>query len=177
MIDRAPAFSTTLTRSNCVAFSTLVLPISTIPLDFHPSPWSGMQGLCVKPSISLPWSTLIHVAIRSYTHTSCYSEISLSFLYIYMAVPSRSPLFPVFLPSRPASAITWPLTSQETHGEPSRFDFFARSSHLRLPTRVSKCGATDVTSCPAATMVLRILLRYASNDRCRNRVRPENTLL
>jgi hypothetical protein len=37
-----------------------------------------------------------------------------------------------------------------------------RSSHFLFPTRVSKCGATEVTSCPAVSMVLRILLRYAS---------------
>jgi len=63
------------------------------------------------------------------------------------------------------------------YGEESRFDLFDRSSHLRLPTRVSKWGAIVLWSWPAATIVLRILFRYASKDLCRNRVRPENTLL
>jgi len=50
------------------------------------------------------------------------------------------------------------------------------SIHLRLPTRVSRCGAELATSVPAASMLLRILLRYASKARCRNIVRPAKTL-
>lgn len=45
------------------------------------------------------------------------------------------------------------------HGVLARFDFRLFSSHFRLPTLASKCGATVVTSWPPATMVLRILLR------------------
>jgi hypothetical protein len=36
---------------------------------------------------------------------------------------------------------------------------FECSNHLRLPTRVSKCGAMVDTSWPAVIIVLRILLR------------------
>jgi len=53
---------------------------------------------------------------------------------------------------------------------PPRFPFPLLSFHLLFPTLVSKCGATVETSVPdvldeVASMVLRILLRYASTVR------------
>lgn len=39
------------------------------------------------------------------------------------------------------------------------FDRRFRSSHFRLPTRVSRCGASAVASCPFAIKAQRILLR------------------
>ena len=48
-------------------------------------------------------------------------------------------------------------------GDVPRRAIFSRSSHRRLPIRVSKCGET-LPSCPAVIIVLRILLRYASTN-------------
>jgi hypothetical protein len=39
------------------------------------------------------------------------------------------------------------------------------SFHLRLPTRVSRCDGMTLLSCPAVTIMLLCLFRYASTDR------------
>jgi hypothetical protein len=39
------------------------------------------------------------------------------------------------------------------------------SFHLRLPTRVSRCDGMALLSCPAVTIILLCLFRYASTDR------------
>lgn len=57
------------------------------------------------------------------------------------------------------------------YGESALRARLLRSSHFLLPGRVSKCGAIMETSWPAATMVLRILLRYASTKK---NVSPSN---
>ena len=55
------------------------------------------------------------------------------------------------------------LHAERDQGESSpRLSRLVLSSHFLLPVRVSKCGAMEATSWPPATMVLRILLRYAS---------------
>lgn len=56
------------------------------------------------------------------------------------------------------------VTAEVVDLEPEVVAFFLlpRSSHLRLPIRVSKCGAIEVGSWPAESIVWRILLRYAS---------------
>lgn len=63
-------------------------------------------------------------------------------------------------------------TEQSSHIDSARLALLFRSSHFRLPGRVSKCGAIVAASLPPAIMVLRILLRYASRERCKNKVRP-----